>query len=342
MRVLRSIFVGVVCGSAALSFACGGSDSSGSPATDGGGADSTQSGDGGGPPSDSGPINAGSLAAFCDGVYGTVTRTFEGCCNAQDQTTFQFKLADALLKVLLGLCETELPTSLSQGRIQYDVGNGSACVAAVQQAYAGYTCNGSFPSSTVSTTACGAAIVGLQAAGAPCADDYECQDGLTCVGYVHQKAGSVDGVCSQPPASGQTCGPGKADGGGTTIVHWNFGAHPQCATGSYCPSSGTCAAQAGSGGNCAADNECVSGLTCHMDKCGTTGPAAAGGACLSEKDCQAGLYCGRVDGGANACTPKLPAGSPCTGALGSTCKGVCDVPDGGGNNGTCATFCGSG
>lgn len=340
MRVLRST---IVCAfSGALLFACGGGDSASSPTGDAGaGADATGAGDGGSPPSDSGPVDASTLTAFCDGIYGAFTRTFEACCTAQDQTTFQFKFADGLLHVIVALCESELPASLSQGRIQYNAADGQACVAAEQQALAGYTCGGTISGSPAAASECQAAIVGLQAAGAPCGDDYECQDGLTCIGYVHQKGGTTDGVCSQPPAAGQACGPGKTDGGGTTVVHWNFGNHAQCAAGSYCPSSGTCAAQVASGGSCTSNNQCVTGLTCHADKCGTAGPSPAGGSCAVESDCQSGLYCGRADGGGSVCTPKLPAGSSCTGSLGSECKGICSVPDGG-TSGTCVTFCGSG
>jgi hypothetical protein len=346
MRKLRfTLVVLTSLGSTAL-LACGSGDSSSGPPPDGGnGSDVSFGTDGIAPPFDAAGIDAGTLGAFCEGVYGAYLGAWEACCTAADRATAEYAFLDGILRYIKGLCETNLAGSLADGRIQYDGAEGQTCIGAIQSLLAGYTCNGSFPSgggSPGAAAACKGAIVGQQPAGAPCQNDYECLDGLTCIGFIPQRGGTTtDGVCSQPPGTGQACGAGQADGGGGVTVHWSFGNHPDCVSGDYCSFS-KCAVQSGPGGNCGANDECTTGLTCIMSACSSSGPAPAGGNCQATSDCQSGLYCQSTDAG-QSCQPKLPAGSTCGGGFlgGNGCKGTCVVPDGG-TTGTCASFCGSG
>jgi hypothetical protein len=273
------------------------------------------------------------IPAFCAGVYGSLLTTTETCCSPADRTHGSYAFLDAVLHILVNACEGDLPARVAAGRVRFDPMAAAACIAAEQASLAGHTC--STPVTITLVAACAPVFVGLQAAGAPCGQDVDCQDGLTCIGWT---ASGVDGSCQPPPAVPQACGEGKGDGGGPPIIPWGFGSHPDCASGGYCAGSpgGACATQSGSGGACTNDTQCTTGLVCHMGKCGTTGPAPANGACASGPDCQPGLYCAP----ANTCQPQKAAGAPCTGVFDPECKGQCVVPDAGAPS--CASYCGSG
>ncbi|MGH7294440.1 MAG: hypothetical protein ACRELB_05895, partial [Polyangiaceae bacterium] len=176
----------------------------------------------------------------------------------------------------------------------------------------------------------------LQAAGAPCAVDFECQDGLACVGWT----GASDGHCAPPGDAGAACEQ-SPDASSALDIDYGFGSHPPCAAGAYCATP-LCKSQGASGTACSTDTSCLSGTDCHLGKCSAVGPAADGGTCDTKADCQQGLYCAQGDGGAlpGQCLPRLPAGGACT-ATGDECKGLCVLGDGG-KSGICTALCGSG
>jgi len=285
---------------------------------------------GGGPSGGDGGAPITSPQAFCDDFFGTVSSRLQTCCTAADQQTQQYKLAFAFVEAFAGVCGMQLGASVQSGRASFDENAAAACVAKVQAAFNALGC-GALQGNGIAgmMLACGAVTVGKQNDGQPCASDYECTDGLTCVGY----AQGQDGACHAGGQLGAACGPGHSDGGATVTFTFPWGSHPACASGFYC-SAGQCAAQAPSGSQCFDDNQCESGLTCHDGKCGTAGPAPVGGMCFQASDCQDGLYCTN-----QSCASKLSSGTPCTSD--DSCKGLCARPDGGGQ-GTCNTFCGSG
>jgi hypothetical protein len=333
-----SNWLGLACAATIILPACGGDDSQAGAPVDGGTTDDGSSGyDSGGVVFDAAGVDAGDVATFCNGAYGALVRAFESCCSAADMSTAEYRFADGLLHLLISACETDLPGRIAKGRLSYDPQQAAMCIAAVQAELANYQCGvGINAPAMMGTSACKVVFTGLQPLNAPCGSDIDCQDGLTCIGYNVQ----MDGTCQQPPATGAVCGKAPTDGGTTTLsVNWNFGNHPDCTTGDYCPSIGgsKCQVQSGPGGSCGADNECFVGLTCHLGTCGTTGPTGVNTPCSSSTDCQKGLNCTYGDGG-GTCEQKLPSGSACKGVLGGQCQGRCDVPDGG-TTGTCVEFC---
>jgi hypothetical protein len=179
-------------------------------------------------------------------------------------------------------------------------------------------------------------VTGLQAAGAPCATDFECANGLTCVGWT----GGTDGTCASPGDAGGRCEQAP-DAGSALYIDYGFGDHPPCSASAYC-STPTCVAQGGAGASCTNSTSCASGLLCILGKCSSAGLSDGGSPCAAKLDCDPGLYCHAGDGGASpgTCTPRVPLGGACT-STGDECKGLCAVPDGG-KTGVCAAFCGSG
>jgi hypothetical protein len=302
---------------------------------DGGGNDAVSSADG---PAVDAPSAAdgGAGVAFCDATYGVRKTGFEGCCASGDTTTNDYIFIDAIFRIILQACESELASAIARGRVRFDSNAAQTCEASFRQTVSQGVCwpqiDTNQPGGPVfGANACTGVVSGLQAAGAPCAVDFECADGLTCVGW----AEGTDGTCAMPGGAGSPC-ERAADAGAGLYVDWGLGMHPSCASGAYCSGS-ACVAQGGSGASCTSNGACTTGLTCHVGKCGTTGPAAAGGACQNKSDCQEGLYC---DPSGNTCQLRAPAGGACT-ANSDVCRGFCAVPDSG-TNGVCTAVCGSG
>jgi hypothetical protein len=299
------------------------------------------SSDGGAPHDGAGAADSGAGAAFCDATYGELRVAFEGCCTSGDTTTAQYKFIDAIYAALTKDCESALSSAIAKGRVTFDSTAAAACVAAFQQRIAQGNCWGDVDTNQpgppiFGSSACSGVVVGLQAAGAPCAVDFECKDGLTCVGWTS----ATDGACTAPGASGKPCEQ-AADAGSALYVDWGFGNHPSCAAGSYCVTP-TCKPQADAGASCTRDQACASPMICHLGACAATTVSSDGGACDGKIDCQQGLYCAPGDGGAlpGTCLPRLPLGAECP-PNGDACKGLCVPPDGG-KTGVCTALCGSG
>jgi hypothetical protein len=308
---------------------------------DAGTADGPSAGDDGATPTDAGPVDGSAGIAFCDGTYGALRAAFDGCCTSGDKNTAPFQFIDAIYAAITTDCETALSSAIAKGRVAYDPSASAACLSSFQQRIAQGNCwtdvDTNQPAPPIfGTGACKDAVAGLQGAGAPCAVDFECKDGLTCVGWT----GATDGTCAQAGAAGKPCEQAP-DAGSAAYFDWGFGSHPSCAAGAYCVTP-TCKAQGGSGAVCSSDDACTSPMICHLGKCDAATISPDGSACDEKVDCQQGLYCALPDGGTTTgtCTPRVPLGGDCT-TNGDQCKGWCDVPDGG-TAGICATLCGSG
>ena len=289
----------------------------------------------------SSPVDAGAGGTFCAATWGAQQNAFHGCCASGDITTNDYKFIDAIFTVVVKDCSDALSSAIRRGRIAFDASAAASCEAAIRTKIAGGECwpnidtNQSGPP-MFSSAACSGVVTGLQGSGAPCAVDFECKSGLTCVGW----GSANDGACTAPAAAGGACEQ-AADAGSVLYIDWGLGSHPSCATGATCASP-RCVAQVGAGGACGKDGDCTAGLTCHEGACGTTAPAAQGGACKGKVDCKEGLYCEPGDGGAlpGTCQPREPGGGSCPSG-GDACKGYCAVPDGG-KTGVCTAVCGSG
>jgi len=285
-------------------------------------------------------VEAGAGVAFCDATYGELRITFEGCCNSSDTSQNDYKFIDAIYAAITTDCENAVSSAIAKGRVAFDTTAAAACEAAFQQRVDQGNCWGVIDTNQpgppiFGSSACQGVVAGLQAAGQPCAVDFECQNGLSCVGWT----GATDGTCTAPGSVGAACEQAP-DAGSALYLDWGFGNHPSCAAGAYCVTP-TCQAQGASGAPCTSDAACAAQMTCLLGACSASGPSGDGGPCDGKVDCQDGFYCAPADGGATgACTPREPLGGGCS-ANGDQCKGLCVVPDGG-TSGVCTAFCGSG
>jgi len=358
MRSRGSLLRWLVCSLSALSalaglVACSADPAWPAAAPGGAEADASASADGAGAtdagvtPGPAGPITAGAL---CAATYGAIHDSYDACCTATDRSTLRHKLVFGQLAVFKEACTPQLEASVSAGRVALDAKAHASCVSEYAKFFGGGVCGKDLSPvlEPQKVPGCDAAVVGKQALGQACLRDYECEAGLTCVGF----SGQRNGQCRKPPAAGEDCGAGKTDpdaGAGAdeaAVIDFDFGDHPRCAAGAYCNrTTRKCAAAIGSGGACSDSEQCAAGLSCLLGACGPGAPSGAGGPCKTNRDCSgASLFCEASGGGAPSCAPKKPEGAACTGAGGvggSTCKGMCVSADGGGS-GSCASFCGSG
>ena len=315
----------------------GGSGGPGGPSSgtngDGGGGSS------GGPVGPGAPAAAGSGGDFCQKTLGVLVSALDACCTPADKVTDDYKFIGGIASALLPVCTETLEASITKKRVLYRAAQGDACYAAYQATYAPGKCeNITQTYSDPAGTACREAFVGVGEAGAPCAGDHECVDGLTCVGYTN----AADGACKAPPAIGEDCGPGRSEAGSSGTGTLEFGTHPSCAAGARCDVfDRKCVKAAASGEDCTSTEDCAASLSCVLGKCGSSGPGGAGAKCLQGDDCTPDLFCeGAAPPTQGTCAKKKPAGGTCTGgAFVTECAGRCDADPG--KTGTCATFCGS-
>ena len=347
VRTLRwrlSTFLALGGALASLAMACGDDDAvtptSGPDGSSPDGATSDVSNTDAAPPSDS------AIDAFCKETLGLYAPKYAACCDPSEAPK-QYAFNKTLLDGLLPACTMSLGKSLKAGRAALVPAATATCEMNVSAAINARACPDVLrsPSNQASKSifneaaGCSEMLVGRQAADAACSNDYECLDGLTCIGWTS----TSDGTCKAPPGESALCGFAIPDGGGfVELVRWGFGTHPRCAPGFYCASSslqqGTCRALTLASGSCTSNDGCADGLRCQLGVCGTAGPAPAGAPCERSTDCQDRLYCKSTDGG-RVCAVRELAGQPCSGEFSAECQGACVKPDGG--TASCVSACGS-
>jgi hypothetical protein len=287
------------------------------------------------------PDAAGMVAgvtAFCNDTMTGLLADINACCSSADQQTGAYGTYLGLFSTVQQTCVSQFSASVAAGRAKFDSSAVPGCEQAIQAEYGPKLCwaqltTGHNPGTLFSESACDGVMVGQQASGEPCAQDYECQSGLACVGETM----SQDGHCQPPGMSGQTCGPGSCSS--FCITDWGLGTHPACAAGLFC--NGTCQPLYTNGQSCFGGIfSCASPDVCTDGTCAATF-GGAGAPCQQWVDCQDGFYCAQAaDGGAGrTCAAKGAAGAPCSEA--DACLGYCSIPDGG-TTGTCVALCGSG
>jgi len=311
--------------------------------------------------------DGGPMGSLCDSTLGAILAAFDACCTAADMQQQEYKAIQVLNRAIISVCNDSITASLAKGRIRIDSAQASACATYFQQQLqAGSVCwphlfegpplaSGTEPPTLFGNASCSTAVVGLQTAGAPCAQDFECADGLTCVGWTAScndlsctsGLDQTDGTCvTAPVAANAACGPSIPPNDGGIVVDvasdYGFGMHTPCPAGQECAGGQCIAAYVGAGSPCYDNSDCMAGLTCFELKCGTQTASSAGGPCVMSSDCVAGNYCNTDDGG-GVCDPLQANGSSCHYALlnETDCKGYCEIPAGG-TTGMCAAFCGSG
>ena len=268
----------------------------------------------------------------CDVTFGAVLRSFESCCSAAERKTplYRTETSGGPRARGLGACEQDLGASAASSRVRIDGNEVAACardVAASVAAEPQCWHIRNRPERDVpvlATASCKAAVVGLQREGQACRRDYECADGLTCVGWELD----ADGACRLPPAIGESCGAAKSDAGVEALVDggaraafvnvYPFGDHPACVDGASC--DGECEPPAPA--PTPAPSEGVEG-----DRCG------------ADADCADGLFCAtQIGSDLRYCMPRGAAGAACD-LRDQGCDGYCEVIAGHGT--TCKPFCGA-
>lgn len=290
---------------------------------------------------------ASDISAFCNDTLGRYAPRYAECCDATAAPK-RYALDSKLLQAVGLGCTVTLGKSIDSGRATLSPTAAATCRENVASDIARRPCaevlhdptNQPSPSIFKGAAGCVDALAGKQPVDAPCSNDYECGDGLTCVGWTP----TTDGACKTPPAEGALCGFAIPDGGGfLELVRWGFGNHPRCATGLYCDATstqqGTCRARKAADASCDDHDECADGLRCQLGVCSTTQPAPADAPCRRGSDCQDRLFCKSGDGGSACATPGT-AGTSCGNEYGSECQGTCVKPDGGGAA-TCVAYCGA-
>jgi hypothetical protein len=214
------------------------------------------------------------------------------------------------------------------------------CVAASDGTIAeGGDCNFDFecksPAFCKVDAACPGKCAPLQAAGAACTDDDQCQSGLICTG---------PGTCEKPSAAGQSCQNASATPCEPGLLC--FGGDPQAGTPGTCKTIAELfSADLGATCNLADGPYCKPGLSCAVESVSATEivtkcVAAGTSACtISYPDmCPTGQYCKHPDQDFNGtCTPLPGDGQPCvsdtcvayTRCESGTCRSLQD------NGGTC-------
>ena len=296
-------------------------------------------------PTDAGIVVPADVIALCDSIFGAASRSLASCCSTADMSDPEYGNVQGLITAALHTCESNLSGSVAGNRIHIDDTQAAACKSAISatltatplcwaQAFANRPDEIQTP---LDPPACQTPVVGLQGLGAPCASDYECVAGDTCVGWT----GTSDGACAAPPAIGAQCGWGSAGVSGGVLIPWYpFGPHPLCAPGGTCEGY-SCLAVVGDGGACNQAADCASsGLVCVNNACAAA-YEGAGGTCKDDDDCQDGLWCNFGDAGsAGTCAKRQLAGTACSGNANASheCAGDCDLAIDGG---TCVALCGS-
>lgn len=279
-----------------------------------------------------------SVESFCSSTMGFQVGLYDQCCTDEDKGQGAWSFLRGVADALSYECNDKLKKSAERGRISIEPAAASSCADAFQAAYAANACGMIWTGIAWEQSTCRAAVVGHQADGEPCRYRYECADGLFCYGY----SDGVDGTCAPPPEGG-ACRAEETLFAADDVLDSYLGNHPSCATGHSCQHTsnyGFCAKTVPQGGNCVYDQDCNTGLKCHLGQCGTAGPAGAGAPCMSWSDCAARLLCVFVPGAAEGtCVERKAEGAACTPNV-DECVGLC-VADDGGTTGTCRAFCSS-
>jgi hypothetical protein len=319
---------------------------------DGGGSEASTSADGSAGDAASADSASDSLADtaaaanFCDATLGAYAALVARCCNATDKALPQGANLASRAAVLTASCNDALTNALLGGRVRVSAADSQACAMAYAGAYSSMARCAilqQIDPTVEPVPQCAVAIVGLGGANGACAGDYECVNGLTCVGY---SGGTASGKCRSPAAAGGACGSQRADGSlGALAIP--MGSHPACAAGFYCDSTSNCKAQVGSGTACTRNDQCLAPSRCDgTGKCtmGTENPLAAmGQPCHTTVDCEVALWCDHTpgDGGAvldlvGKCAGKNTSPAPCSTAEVGSCNGLCST-----SVKQCVAFCGA-
>lgn len=261
---------------------------------------------------------------------------------------------DYCLSVSYADPDPSTPAALAADKLSYDPGRGADCVDAIKNLSCDTTttdahvtppaCYDMYTGKVADGTACGIdaecasgtcdfpndcpelmCCVGMchtttsgGAAGAACAKDFECADGLVC---------GTDLTCHTPGKDGAACGSDRECGDKlacTELVNGAGTCHALAGTGESCPyhrcadegqrcdDSGThtCVAYAKAGEPCPNHNECAPGLECDATtmQCKTypTLGMPCDGACIGDSFCQ--IADGMTTG---TCTALLANNQPC-------------------------------
>lgn len=262
------------------------------------------------------------------------------CCSADELATQLAAYED-----MIATCNKSLEKSLV--RMSVDNTALAACAGAEEARYGALACTdlrgvrdilaSELREDAKSAPECQVAYKGAGTMGASCGSPIECQDGLSCAGYVIDPAtGEVvtQGACAAPAAVGKSCGP-LYNPSGTFVSKAVFGGdHQDCVAGARCQ-RGSCVVREALDGACVQDGDCIEGARCQASVCANKPRSAEGGACSRGTDCVAAspaLFCEIAAGaGTGTCRQTKPAGASCKN---NECSGACTSE-------VCTSVCGS-
>lgn len=279
---------------------------------------------------------------FCNATLGTVKAAITSCCSPAEATGLTedvFHNIDAYIAA----CSTKLEASIAAHRTAPTPQDFEACENGYRSVFgpdAG-ACGAvdTYRVFDVLSPSCATAFTGKGVVNDGCSGDFDCGNGLVCIGY----SDTVDGKCQAPAPQDGVCG--KAATSGTSAVDLVIPAHNSCTNGLYC-NGGTCKTAVADNGACTTDQSCT-GQNCLMGHCAKARSGGSksinGDGCVTSSDCQTGFFCEipgniaalEVDAGAppyavGTCAPSRSDGQGCDGGTDHQClsnscsSGSCD------------------
>ena len=298
----------------AILAACGGSDSSSTPA----------------------PSLSYALADLCE-------RLAEADCARRQQCDRLAPLDEEACvarqaSVWCAPTQAALQTAVESGQLAYLESSAPACAQAIRAG----ACGQAFGESFLSVAECRALFEAQSGDGDPCQVSLACVDGLFCA-----VDDSCPGTCQAFAQNNESCGlsepcaPGlfcsltamrcraAVSAGGACEATPTIG-NP-CVPGFFCdasqPGQSICAEVRGRGEGCRSNFECIPGARCVDNRCSA---GIDGDACRDEQDCQPDLQClsrrCATPVGLNAaCTSSVPCGEGlvCTATIGAGSPQIC-------------------
>jgi hypothetical protein len=216
----------------------------------------------------------------------------------------------AVRAILDGSEGYSVSAAIEAGRLVFDAGHATACVAA----WGSLGCDPRLDRSVFIDGICAAVTHGAQTPGDPCRDSVECRDGYCDRGFASPGL-HCSGTCKPYLPVGAAC------------VEYAEG----CSPGSSCVDRQCTLQNDKTGISCATSADCQSSsFVCLEGACTRPLPDLGGGApCFGPGSCAAGYYCGGGKTG-TVCLPLLPVGAACTGdgqcVDGAFCAQAMDAP----------------
>ncbi len=261
------------------------------------------------------------FAAFADQAC-----TAMPSCTLVD-STLKLRTKEGCLALFGSQLFTKAKEYIADGTIKYDPAAGAACLAATKTDCAGLMKMGDVP-------VCRKALAGTLADGKTCSESAQCQSDFCAT----KDYTCSTGVCKARVAAGAACAPQDQCLEGLRCVAGKCASDApaklgesctdlSCADGAYCDfaASGKCVAQKPAGADCSGSDECAAPNFCNGDKAGKCAPLPPEGQPCKWTDgpkaCANGLVCVATSALASGtCKKPTAMGAACTSS--TECGGI--------------------